>query len=179
MPLSETAQATTSSRVPNIAANAAFVPIGIVTILLGPMLPSLSAQWSLSYGQAGSLFTAQFVASTAAVLLSGALIARLGFRFTINAGLLAMAVPLAALPFSSYPLGVACIALYGAGSGLAVPAANLLVAEVDPTCPTEIELLHGTCRALDQSHVTIDQPSNASTYRPAGPKTASIVSLAS
>jgi fucose permease len=133
MPLSETAPAASSSRAPTIAANAAFVPIGIVTILLGPMLPILSARWSLNYGQAGSLFTAQFVASTFAVLLSGLLVSRLGFRFAINAGLLAMAVALALLPFSSYFPGLACIALYGAGLGLAVPAANLLVAEVNPT----------------------------------------------
>src|SRR6266850_783410 len=133
MALSEPAQAASSSRAPNIAANAAFVPIGIVTVLLGPMLPILSAKWSLNYGQAGSLFTAQFVASTFGVLLSGVLVSRLGFRFAINAGLLAMAVAVAMLPLSSYFPGLACIALYGAGIGLAVPAANLLVAEVNPT----------------------------------------------
>ena len=133
MPLSEPTQAANSSRAANIAANAAFVPIGMVTVLLGPMLPILSARWSLNYGQAGSLFTAQFVASTFAVLLSGGLVSRLGFRFAINAGLLAMAVALAVLPLTSYFPGLACIALYGAGLGLAVPAANLLVAEVNPT----------------------------------------------
>lgn len=127
------ATARDTSRAPNIAANAAFVPIGIVTVLLGPMLPILSTRWSLSYGQAGSLFTAQFVASTFAVLLSGVLVSRVGFRFAINAGLLAMAAPMAVLSLAPYPLGVACIALYGAGLGLAVPAANLLVAEVNPT----------------------------------------------
>ena len=133
MPLSEPTQTANSSRAANIAANSAFVPIGIVTVLLGPMLPILSARWSLNYGQAGSLFTAQFVASTFAVLLSGGLVSRLGFRFAINAGLLAMAVALAVLPLTSYFPGLACIALYGAGLGLAVPAANLLVAEVNPT----------------------------------------------
>src|ERR1700704_6032051 len=133
MALSEPAQAASSSRARNIAANAAFVPIGIVTVLLGPMLPILSAKWSLNYGQAGSLFTAQFVASTFGVLLSGVLVSRLGFRFAINAGLLAMAVAVAMLPLSSYFPGLACIALYGAGLGLAVPAANLLVAEVNPS----------------------------------------------
>ena len=126
-------QAASSSRAPNIAANAAFVPIGIVTVLLGPMLPILSARWSLNHTQAGSLFTAQFISSTFTVLLSGVLVSRLGFRFAINAGLLATAVALAVLPLASYFPGLACIALYGAGLGLAVPAANLLVAEVNPT----------------------------------------------
>jgi FHS family glucose/mannose:H+ symporter-like MFS transporter len=133
MNVSPTISAVQGSRAPTIAANLAFVPVGIVTVLLGPMLPSLLTQWSLNYGRGGLLFTAQFLASTIAVSLSGFLISRYGFRFTLNAGLLTMALPLAALPFSSYAQGLACIALYGAGAGLAVPAANLLVAEVNPT----------------------------------------------
>jgi FHS family glucose/mannose:H+ symporter-like MFS transporter len=114
------------------AANAAFVPIGVVTVLLGPMLPALSARWSLNYSQAGSLFTAQFLASTVAVAASGALVSRWGFRFALNAGLLVMAAGVAGLSAGSHLWGMICIAAYGAGLGLAVPAANLLVAEVNP-----------------------------------------------
>ena len=132
MSLAETPRATTSSRALTIAAHAAFVPIGIVTVLLGPMLPALSARWSMDYAQAGSLFTAQFAASTLGVALSGILVARQGFRFAIKVGLFAMAVGVAALPFTSRLLGLTCIALYGIGLGLAIPAANLLVAEVNP-----------------------------------------------
>jgi len=121
-----------SARALTIAANAAFVPIGFATILLGPMLPILSARWSLNDAQAGALFTAQFLASTIAVSLSGLLVARWGFRFAMNAGLLAMAAGVGALPFSSHLAGIACIACYGFGFGLAVPAANLVVAEVNP-----------------------------------------------
>jgi len=80
-----------------LAANAAFVPIGVVTVLLGPMLPALSARWSLNYSQAGSLFTAQFLASTAGVGVSGILISRRGFRFALNVGLLVMAAGVAGL----------------------------------------------------------------------------------
>jgi len=113
-----------------VAAHAAFVPIGIVTVLLGPLLPILSTRWSLNYTQAGSLFTVQFLSSTVGVALSGFCVSRWGFRFAIKAGLLAMAVGVAQLPYSSRVLGSACIGLYGLGFGLAVPAANLLVAEV-------------------------------------------------
>jgi MFS transporter, FHS family, glucose/mannose:H+ symporter len=119
-----------SSRPLTVAAHAAFVPIGIVTVLLGPLLPMLSARWSLNYTQAGSLFTVQFLSSTAGVALSGFCVSRWGFRFAIKAGLLAMAVGVAQLPYSSRVLGSACIGLYGLGFGIAVPAANLLVAEV-------------------------------------------------
>ena len=115
-----------------MAANAAFVPIGVVTVLLGPMLPALSARWSLNYSQAGSLFTAQFLASTAGVGVSGILISRRGFRFALNVGLLVMAAGVAGLSAGSHLWGLGCIAAYGAGLGLAVPAANLLVAEVNP-----------------------------------------------
>ena len=125
-------QAENSSRPLTVAAHAAFVPVGIVTVLLGPLLPTLSARWSLNYAQAGSLFTVQFLASTVGVALSGLCISRWGFRSAIKAGLVAMAVGVAALPYGSRILGIVCIAVYGTGLGLAIPAANLLVAEVNP-----------------------------------------------
>jgi FHS family glucose/mannose:H+ symporter-like MFS transporter len=131
MPVSDTSR-TESSRALTLAANAAFVPIGVVTVLLGPMLPALSARWSLNYSQAGSLFTAQFLASTVGVAVSGIIISRRGFRFALNAGLLVMAAGIAGLSVGSHLWGTMCIAVYGAGLGLAIPAANLLVAEVNP-----------------------------------------------
>jgi hypothetical protein len=79
-----------SSRTLTIAANAAFVPIRIVTVLLGPLLPMLSTQRSLNYEKAGALFTVQFLALTVWVTMSGVCISRWGFRFAIKAGLLAM-----------------------------------------------------------------------------------------
>ena len=121
-----------SGKALTLAAHAAFVPIGVVTVLLSPLLPTLSARWSLNYSQAGALFTAQFLASTIAVGLSGVLSARCGFRFAIQAGLLVMAASVSLLLAGSRLLGLGCIAGYGAGLGLAVPAANLLVAEVNP-----------------------------------------------
>src|SRR5579863_414596 len=120
MSFSPTPRATDSSRPLTVAAHAAFVPIGIVTVLLGPLLPTLSSKWSLNYAQAGSLFTVQFLASTVGVTFSGFCVSRWGFRFAIKAGLLAMGVGVAGLPYSSRILGAACIGLYGLGFGLAV-----------------------------------------------------------
>src|SRR5439155_19324914 len=82
--------ASTSAKALTFAAYASFVPIGIATVLLGPMLPTLSARWDLNYSQAGALFTAQYLASTLAVALSGWLVSRWGFRFAIKTGLLLM-----------------------------------------------------------------------------------------
>jgi len=133
MPSNTTAlQPTPSAKALNFAAYASFVPIGIVTVLLGPMLPALSARWSLNYSQAGALFSAQYLASTAAVVISGWLISRWGFRFAIKAGLLLIAAGLWFLLSGPRTIGIVCIVAYGAGLGLAVPASNLLVAEVNP-----------------------------------------------
>jgi len=114
------------------AAHAAFVPTGMVTVLLGPMLPTLSARWSLNYAQAGSLFTAQFVGATLGTCFSGIIVSRWGFRFAINAGLFAMALGVATLSFSSHFMGLVCIFGYGTGLGLSIPAANLLIAAINP-----------------------------------------------
>jgi fucose permease len=132
MPTSATRTASNSARALTYVAYISFIPIGIATVLLGPMLPTLSARWSLNYAQAGALFTAQYLASTCAVALSGVLVSRWGFRFAITFGLSLMAVGLAFLLSGPKILGVLCIAAYGAGLGLAVPAANLLVAAVNP-----------------------------------------------
>ena len=132
MPASDTPQALASAKALTLSACVAFVPIGIVTVLLGPMLPTLSARWSLNYSQAGALFTAQYVASTLAVAVSGALVSRWGFRFAMKSGLLLASAGVALLLAGPRVLGMVCIGAYGAGLGLAVPAANLLVAEVNP-----------------------------------------------
>lgn len=131
--MATSATSQSSAKALTVAAHASFVPIGIVTVLLSPLLPTLSARWSLNYSQAGELFTAQFLSSTVAVLLSGVLISRFGFRFAMKAGLLVIGLSVAAMLSGSRLLGMICISGYGCGIGLAVPAANLVVAEVNPS----------------------------------------------
>jgi MFS transporter, FHS family, glucose/mannose:H+ symporter len=132
MAVSDSLNASKSAKALTLAAYASFVPIGIATVLLGPMLPTLSARWSLNYSQAGALFTAQYLASTLAVALSGVLASRWGFRFAIKTGLLLMGAGVGLLLVGPKVMGILCIFAYGGGLGLAVPAANLLVAEVNP-----------------------------------------------
>ena len=121
-----------SARALTRAAYIAFVPIGVANVLLGPLLPALSARWSLNYAQAGALFTAQYVASTFAVALSGAIVSWRGFRFAMQAGILLMAGGLALLLAGPTWLGIVSIAAIGAGLGIAVPPGNLMVAQVNP-----------------------------------------------
>jgi FHS family glucose/mannose:H+ symporter-like MFS transporter len=122
---------TDSASSTNKAAHAAFVPIGMVTVLLGPLLPMLSARWSLNYAQAGTLFTAQFLGATIGTGLSGAIVSRWGYRCAITAGLFAMVMGVSSLPFSSRFPGLICIFSYGIGLGLSIPAGNLLVAAMN------------------------------------------------
>lgn len=110
----------------------AFLPIGVVTVLLGPVLPILSANWSLNYAQAGSLFTVQFAASTLGSLLSGFWSSRWGYRVPIMIGLAGMMIGVLGLTAHSWTLGMSGVALYGWGVGLAIPACNLMVSDANP-----------------------------------------------
>jgi len=62
-----------------LAGQIAFLPTGILTTLLGPMLPILIARWHMNDTQAGNLFLVQFLAMLLGVQLSGVLLARWGF----------------------------------------------------------------------------------------------------
>jgi fucose permease len=117
---------------PTAIANVAFVPTGIVTVLLGPILPTLAARWSLTDTQSGGLFFAQFVASTGGVVLSGTLVPRLGHRLVLVLGLIFMAAGVSTLLLGSWVWGMVSVAGFGFGQGLVVPTGNLLVAEVNP-----------------------------------------------
>lgn len=122
-------QASSSKRL-ILAAQLAFLPTGILTTLLGPMLPILIARWGLNDTQAGNLFLVQFLSSVVGVQLSGILLSRLGFRPSFLLGLLLMACGAATLYMGSVALGMASVAVYGLGLGLIVPTDSLLIAEV-------------------------------------------------
>jgi MFS transporter, FHS family, glucose/mannose:H+ symporter len=110
-----------------------FVLTGVVMALLGPMLPALSARWALNDAQAGYLFTAQFVASMVGMLLSGVLVRRYGYRLTLVCGLALMALGMLLLAGSDWTLGLVSVCIFGSGFGVTTPAANLLVARMNPT----------------------------------------------
>src|SRR3981189_1639039 len=62
-----------------------FVVTGIVTTLIGPLLPILISRWSLTDQRAGLFFTAQFCGSMAGVASLGWLIKR-GYRYALVCG---------------------------------------------------------------------------------------------
>jgi fucose permease len=121
-----------SSRNATLVANAALVPCGIANVLLGPLLPTLAANWTINDTQSGDLFFVQFCSSTVGVLLSGVLVPRWGYRFTILLGLIFTALGVGALAFLAWPAGLLAGASWGFGFGITIPACNLLVAATTP-----------------------------------------------
>jgi fucose permease len=113
-----------------LAAQLAFLPTGVLTTLLGPMLPMLIARWALNDTQAGNLFLVQFLAALVGVQLSGILLARFGYRPAFLLGLLLMASGAATLYAGSMQLGMASVGIYGLGLGLIIPTDSLLIAEI-------------------------------------------------
>jgi len=109
-----------------------FFLIGIITVLLGQILPVLSQRLSLNDQQAGYLFIAQFAGSLAATFFYDFLIKKFGYLRVIVGGFCLSAFGCAGLNFDSWVLSLAAICIYGVGIGLTIPAINLLVIELNP-----------------------------------------------
>lgn len=109
-----------------------FVLTGVVMTFLGPMLPSLSARWSLSDTQSGSLVFAEFFSAMLGMLLSGVSVQRLGYRRTLMTGLFLMSTGVALIGFGPWLAGIGSICIFGVGYGITTPAGNLRTAEINP-----------------------------------------------
>src|SRR5258706_3918921 len=110
--------------------HANFVLTGIATTLVSPLLPFLAAHWALRDVQAGTLFTLQFCGSMAGTLLATWLLPRAGFRGTLVAGALCMAVGVASIAFAAWPAGSLCFFGLGIGLGLTIPTSNMYIAAI-------------------------------------------------
>ena len=109
-----------------------FLVTGIVMTFLGPMLPVLSARWSLTDQQAGYLLFAQFFSSMFGMLSSGFLVQRIGYRLTFIIGLLLMASGMTLLVSGPWLVGIGAVCVLGFGHGVTTPAGNLRTGEVNP-----------------------------------------------
>jgi MFS transporter, FHS family, glucose/mannose:H+ symporter len=110
----------------------AFVLAGAVTTLLGPLVPALSARWSLSDAHMGTVFTAQFASSVAGGALSTEIAARLGVARSLAGGFALMAIGVGTLVGGGWFAGLSAAAGYGFGLGLVLAPINLLVARGAP-----------------------------------------------
>jgi fucose permease len=116
---------TVSARTEWARLHSGFVYIGIVTILLGPLLPHLARHWSLSDSQAGFLFTAEYSGSVLGNLLTGLLLPRIGFSKVMAISFLVFAIGFSFLGAGPWTLACLLIFLYGIAMGLSVPTSNL------------------------------------------------------
>jgi len=109
-----------------------FLLTGIVMTFIGPMLPILSTRWSLTDARSGSLIFFQFFSSMLGMLVSGFLVQRQGYRFTLIVGSVLMALGMALLTSGPWLLGVIAVCVLGIGYGVTTPAGNLRTAEINP-----------------------------------------------
>ena len=109
-----------------------FFVIGVITVLLGQVLPILRVRLQLNDAESGLLLSAQFAGALVGTLVVGRIIRRFGFAF---AGLVGLVLIIAGLPGLNLEVFVGCwigIFIYGLGIGLTIPAFNLLTIEVTP-----------------------------------------------
>jgi len=101
------------------------VYIGIVTILLGPLLPYLARHWYLSDSQAGFLFTAEYSGTVVGNFLTGLLLPRIGFSKVMGISFLLFVLGFSFLGAGPWTFACLLIFLYGIALGLSVPISNL------------------------------------------------------
>jgi fucose permease len=107
-----------------------FVLAGVVTTLLGPLLPVLIAHWKLTDAQAGLFFSAQYFAALTGSLTLSALLVWRGYRIVMGGGFALIAIGVSLLVHGNHAMGLAFTAVYGYGLGLILSSVNLWVAEV-------------------------------------------------
>jgi MFS transporter, FHS family, glucose/mannose:H+ symporter len=112
-----------------------FLLIGVVTTLLGPILPMLATKWSLDDAELGLFFMAQFTGAIIGSALSSWLIVRTGLLRLMVCGYAATAGAVACLAVNSWLIGLLSVFVAGLALGLTAPAANLLIAKMNPERP--------------------------------------------
>lgn len=109
-----------------------FFLTGIVTTMLGPLLPELIRLWELTDSQAGGLFLAQSLGSMAGILASSRVMLRLGFLYSLSVGAGFMTAGVAGITLPLVVGSVTSIVIYGVGLGITIPSVNLLIAHRFP-----------------------------------------------
>ena len=112
--------------------HAQFALIGITTVLLGPLLPTLAVHWGMRDLQSGYFFVAQYVGSTLGSLISTRALPRWGFTRVCTGAMLILCGGLEIFVLGSWQLGLAGVFFSGLGMALAIAASNLGVAQNNP-----------------------------------------------
>ena len=111
---------------------AQFALIGITTVLLAPLLPTLAVHWGMRDLQSGFFFTAQYGGSTLGSLISTQALPRWGFTRVCTAAMLLLCFGLEIFVAGGASLGLAGVFFCGLGMSLAIAASNIGVAQSNP-----------------------------------------------
>jgi fucose permease len=109
-----------------------FVLTGVVSNLLGALLPVFAARWGLSDKLAGSMFLVQYAGVLTGNAVSHWLVRRIGLVRALGTGYLTMAAGVAGLGMGGWKPADAAIFTFGLALGLTMPPTNLLIAEINP-----------------------------------------------
>lgn len=112
--------------------HAVFFVSGITTVLIGQVLPVLSAAFALNDLQAGYFFPAQFSGSIIGTIVSSWFGKRNNFVLAATLGSVAMAIGVTAMTLSSFSGCLAGFLINGVGVGLTLPSINMLILEMNP-----------------------------------------------
>ena len=112
--------------------HAQFTLLGITTVLLGPLLPTLAVHWGMRDLQSGYFFAAQYLGSTLGSLISTQALPRWGFTRVCTAAMLILCSGLEIFVLGSWQLGLVGVFCCGLGMALAIAASNLGVAQNNP-----------------------------------------------
>ncbi len=122
-----------SNRLLKVFLHTGFLISGVMTVLIGQILPILSNRLALDDRQAGDLFIAQFSGSLVGTLLTQTVARRVGFGGAASLGFLTMLVGVSGLNSDNWIVSGAAFVVNGFGIGITLPAINMLTVELNPT----------------------------------------------
>ena len=108
-----------------------FFAVGILTVLLGQILPYLSRNLTVTDEQSGYFFVAQFGGSLTGTFFFNPTIRRFGYLKMLCGGFCLMALGCFGLNLGTWGACLASIYVFGIGIGATIPVVNLLIIQMN------------------------------------------------
>lgn len=145
IPVDDNALPMTEARRLTLLSCGLFLVIGVVTTILGPILPFLPERLGVTSAQAGQLFFWQFVAATCTTLTAHVVFSRIRFRALLATALALAMIGVAGLQTSHWRIACCAVACYGVGLGLSIPAINVTVSSLNPIGRSSVLCILNCC----------------------------------